>query len=160
MTESEDSWGWFLQQQEGEGGITMPQNSIEERLFNLEKQSVERLALLEQEVQDLKQELARWPTLEGLRTDVQELRARYQAHEEDVTERLNDFEGHVTTRMDVLEGGLTAKIQDLQTGQMELRGSVQDLRAGQQELHSGQEALQAGQDQILAILTGKACTND
>lgn len=118
------------------------------------KQSVEdRLASLEKEVTELKQELAKRRTLDGLRTDVQELQARYQAHEEYVTERLNDFEDHVTTRIDavttridVVEDNLTAKLQGLQTSQQELR--------------TGQEALQAGQEQILAILTGKAKTND
>lgn len=141
--------------------------SIEERLASLEKDAAERLALLENEAQALKQELARRRTLEGLRTDVQEIRARYQVHEEYVTERLNDFESHVMTRIDVVEDGLSAKIQDLQTGQQDLRvgqddlrGSVQDLRAGQQALHSGQEALQVGQEQILAILASQARTND
>lgn len=99
----------------------------------------ERLALLEKEVQDLKQELAKRRTLEGLRMDVQELQERYQAHETYVSERLNDFESHVTTRIDVLEQNVTGQIQELRTGQ---------------------QVLQAGQEQILALLTNKAPRND
>lgn len=55
----------------------MAQQSIEERLASLEKESQARLASLEKEIQGLKQELAKRRTLEGLRTDVQELQIRY-----------------------------------------------------------------------------------
>ncbi len=113
----------------------MAEQSIEDRLASLEKDSAERLASLEQEVRDLKAELAKRLVLEGLRADVQELQVRYGAHEEYVTDRLNDFEAHMTEQMN------------------ELKESVQEVRAGQQ-------GLQAGQEQILAILTGKARTND
>lgn len=119
---------------EKEDGL-MAKQSMEERLTSLEKQSAARLTSLEQEVKELKAELAKRRTLEGLRTDVQELQVRYGAHEEYVTERLNDFEAHMTEQMN------------------ELKGNVQEVRAGQQ-------GLQAGQEQILAILTGKAKTND
>ncbi len=123
----------------------MAQQNIEERLASLEKDAA-RLASLEKEVRELKQELAKRRTLEGLRTDVQELQVRYGAHEEYVTERLNDFEAHITTRMDVLE-------QNLTTSQQALTNTVQGLQASQM-------TLQAGQEQILAILTGRAKTND
>ncbi len=113
----------------------MAEQSIEDRLTSLEKDSAERLASLEQQVKDLKAELAKRLILEGLRTDVQELQVRYGAHEEYVADRLNEFEGHVTEQIN------------------ELKGSVQEVRVGQQ-------ALQAQGEQILAILTGKAKTND
>lgn len=113
----------------------MAEQSIEERLTSLEKDSAERLASLEQEVQDLKTELAKRLVLEGLRADVQELQVRYGAHEEYVTDRLNDFEGHVTEQ-------------------------INELKSGVQEVRAGQQALQAQGEQILAILTGKARTND
>jgi chromosome segregation ATPase len=131
----------------------MPQQSIEERLASLEKQSTERLASLEQEVKELKQELARRRTLEGLRADVQELQVRYQAHEEYVTERLNDLDAHVNTRLDVMEDHTTERFNavDEQFNAVDKRLTT---------LTEGQQTLQAGQEQILAILTRQARTND
>jgi len=119
------------------------------------KQSVEgRLASLEKEVTELKQELAKRRTLDGLRTDVQELQARYQAHEEYVTERLNDLEGHVTTRIDVLEDNQNTRFQKLEDSQQELQAGLTGL-AGQVQ------GLAAGQQQILELLqAGKPKTND
>ena len=120
----------------------------------------DRLAALEQEVVELKQRFAERLSFEELRFEVKELQVRYQAHEEYVADRLDAFEEHVgtrldlmTARLDTLEDNHNARFQELQVGQQELRGSVQELQAGQL-------ALQSGQEQILAILTGRAKTND
>ncbi|SRR6266851_5416915 len=106
----------------------MAQQSIEDRLAHLESKMAEYEA-----------ERAQMRALEALRTEVKELGVRYQAHEEYVSDRLNDFEAHVNTRLDVIEDNQNSRFQELQ---------------------AGQQALKSGQDQILAILTGKARTND
>ncbi len=131
----------------------MAQQSIEERLASLEKESADRLASLEREVKELKQELAKRRTLEGLRADVQELQVRYQAHEEYVSDRLNELEGHLTTRMDVLEDNQNTRFQELQNGQ-------QELQAGLTGLAGETQGLAAGQQQILDLLRSKPRTND
>jgi chromosome segregation ATPase len=138
----------------------MAQQSIEERLASLEKESADRLASLEREVKELKQELAKRRTLEGLRADVQELQVRYQAHEEYVSDRLNELEGHLTTRMDVLEDNQNTRFQELQNGQQELQTGQQELQAGLTGLAGEAQGLAAGQQQILDLLRSKPRTND
>lgn len=127
----------------------------------------ERLAALEKEVVELKQQLTERLSFERLRTDVKELQVRYQAHEEYLTDRLNDFEEHVDTRLNVTEMRLdlmTTRLDTLEdnlTGQLnEQKAAIEKLQEGQLALQEGQLALQSGQEQILAILTGKARTND
>jgi hypothetical protein len=114
----------------------------------------ERLAALEKEVVELKRQLTERFSFEELRTDLRmrihagnnelrdeihaesaSLRAEFEAHEQYVSDRLNDFEAHIDTRLD------------------EQKKSIEKIQ-------ESQLALQSGQDQILAILTGKAKTND
>lgn len=114
------------------------------------QQSIEdRLAYLERKIAEYEAERTQSRDWAALRTEVKELSVRYQAHEEYVSDRLNDFEARVNARFD----HVYTQLDELQTGQQELQVGFQELRAGQQ-------ALQSGQDQILAILTGKAKTND
>lgn len=125
------------------------------------QQSTEdRLAALEKEVVELKQKLTERLSFEELRADVKELRTNqtelrlfFEAHEQYVTDRLNTFEEHITTRLDALEDTYDTRLNAVEN-------QLTKLAEGQQELQSGQLALQSGQDQILAILTGKAKTND
>jgi uncharacterized protein (DUF3084 family) len=116
----------------------------------------ERLTALEKEMVEMKKQLAESRSFERLRSaDIQELRARYQAHEEYVTDRLNDFEDHVTvridtletrfdtletrfdaleTRFDTLEAHQNQQFQEVKTGVTALAGQVQELAAGQQQI--------------------------
>jgi hypothetical protein len=64
----------------------------------------------------------------------------FQAHQEYVTDRLNDFESHINVRLDVAEDNNAARSHELQAGLTGLAGQVQGLAAGQQ--------------QILELLTG------
>ena len=134
----------------------------------------ERLAALEKEVVELKQQLTERLSFEGLRADVKELQVRYQAHEEYVTDRLNNFEEHVemrlnlmdmrldavATRLDTVEENLTGQLNEQKAQLNEQKAAMEKLQEGQLALQEGQLALQSGQEQILAILTGKAKTND
>jgi chromosome segregation ATPase len=121
------------------------------------QQSIEdRLAYLESKIAEYEAERAQTRALEALRTEVRELSVRYQAHEEYVSDRLDTFEVHINTRLDVMED----QVQELRGDVQEVRTGFQELQAGQQELRAGFQGLQSGQDQILAILTGKARTND
>ena len=140
---------------------------IEEDGLEQSLSTEERLAALEKEVVELKQQLTERLSFERLRTDVKELQVRYQAHEEYVTDRLNDFEEHVetrldlmTTRIDVMEDNNNARFDAIESRLTTLAEGQQELQAGQIALQSGQLALQSGQEQILAILTGKARMND
>lgn len=116
----------------------------------------ERISTLEHEVAELKQQLQRVlaerRTFDDLRSEIRsvgrtvtEFSLREAAHEEYVAERFNNVETDVSVLIDAAKQHKEA-IEQLHTGQQELRTSVQ--------------ALQVGQDQILAILTGRAKTND
>ncbi len=121
----------------------MAQQSIEERLASLEHQ-----------IAELQAERAQMRELGALRTDVKALSLRYQAHEEYVSDRLNDFEDHIKVRIDVVEDNLTARldahtiaIQVLQEGQQEHKAAIENLAGSVR-------GLAVGQQQILDLLTG------
>lgn len=109
----------------------MPEQSIEDRLTYLESKIAEYEA-----------ERTQARAIQGLRTDITELRAVFHAHEEYVTDRLNNFENNLTTQIKTVETDVKSLKEDIGT------------------IKEGQQALAASQGQILAILTGKAKTND
>lgn len=101
-----------------------------------------------------------------------------------IEERLSALEDEVAElkqarhNQDTINGALLARIDsfigDLHRVERDQRRGFDELRAGQKNLEArmdrfegrmdrieeGQQALQAGVDQIVAILTGKAKTND
>ena len=94
----------------------------------------ERLAALEKEVVELKQQLTERLSFEGLRADVKELQIRYQAHEEYVTDRLNNFEEHVETRLNLMDMRLDVITTRLDTVEENLTGQLNEQKAAMEKL--------------------------
>jgi hypothetical protein len=119
---------------------------LESRVAELERQrtvqedrDIALLARIDTFIDDLRRiERVQMRSFEELRAGQNDQRAEFRAHQEYVTEQFDNVETNMSVLIDAAKSH---------------KGAIE-------QLHEGQQAMQAGQEQILAILTGKAKTND